>query len=366
MNKYVKKILLSLLKKRIMKPMRALLSFRNRCRFERSLKRKRENKRTSDYRIIIMATPCHGNLGDHAIVYAEYELLKKFGYRENIIEISNYEYNEYKTIINKYICENDIIIIDGGGNLGTLWPCEDDKISEIIDTYKNNRIIIFPQTCYYDDSEDAAMRLERNREIYKKAKKLVITLRDRKSYEFCCKNFENIDFRFMPDVVLSISYNNACDRENKCLLCLREDLEKVLTDEKRKDIREALERNGIGYEKISTIYPVNISRSDRNERLNEIWNAISKSRLLITDRLHGMIFAAITGTPCLALDNKSKKVSGVYEWISKLDYIKVCGSVEEMIYYIPKFYNLGYQEYACDFVCGKFNELKSLFSTDNF
>ena len=35
-----------------------------------------------------------------------------------------------------------------------------------------------------------------------------------------------------------------------------------------------------------------------------------------------MIFSAVTGTPCLAMDNINKKVSGVYEWIKTLDYIQ--------------------------------------------
>lgn len=32
--------------------------------------------------------------------------------------------------------------------------------------------------------------------------------------------------------------------------------------------------------------------------------------LVITDRIHGMIFAAITGTPCIALSNY--KIKGTY------------------------------------------------------
>lgn len=53
--------------------------------------------------------------------------------------------------------------------------------------------------------------------------------------------------------------------------------------------------------------------------------------MVITDRLHGMIFAAITGTPCIAFDNISKKVSGVYKWIESLEYIKVVNSFEEFV-----------------------------------
>ena len=34
-----------------------------------------------------------------------------------------------------------------------------------------------------------------------------------------------------------------------------------------------------------------------------------------------MIFSAITGTPCISLNNINGKVSAVYEWIKELPYI---------------------------------------------
>ena len=62
----------------------------------------------------------------------------------------------------------------------------------------------------------------------------------------------------------------------------------------------------------------------------ELLKQIKKSKLLITDRLHGMIFAVITNTPCIAFANKSGKVKGVYNWISKdNDYVKFANSVEQ-------------------------------------
>lgn len=103
-------------KKMLLEPIQRLIYY---------IKLKKNSKKTRkkfDRIAFIIATPCHGNLGDHAIVYAEYEMLKRFGYGENIIEITNNEYKNYKDIIKMYILKNDVIIIDGGGSLGTLWP----------------------------------------------------------------------------------------------------------------------------------------------------------------------------------------------------------------------------------------------------
>ena len=65
------------------------------------------------------------------------------------------------------------------------------------------------------------------------------------------------------------------------------------------------------------------AQESRNELAN-IWFDFSKTGIAITDRLHGMIFCAITRTPCVAINNKNGKVKGVYErWLSRLNYIKL-------------------------------------------
>ena len=51
---------------------------------------------------------------------------------------------------------------------------------------------------------------------------------------------------------------------------------------------------------------------------------------MITDRLHGMVFSAITGTPCIAMDNVSHKVYGAYQWLSYLPYLRFCRSIDEV------------------------------------
>ena len=58
--------------------------------------------------------------------------------------------------------------------------------------------------------------------------------------------------------------------------------------------------------------------------------------MVVTDRLHGMVFAAISGTPCIVFSNYNHKVQGTYEWIKYLPYIKYAESVSEAPNYIPE------------------------------
>ena len=66
---------------------------------------------------------------------------------------------------------------------------------------------------------------------------------------------------------------------------------------------------------------------DRDSALEKQFDAFRHAELVVTDRLHGMIFSAITGTPCIVINSRSPKVKGCYEWIKQLDYIKFCDDV---------------------------------------
>jgi len=101
-------------------------------------------------------------------------------------------------------------------------------------------------------------------------------------------------------------------------------------DEKlREKITKVTESAGFETTLISTISPVNVHADERNETLRSKWEEFGQCSLIITDRLHGMIFSAVTGTNCIAFDNISHKVCGGYEWLEKLDYVKYCDNYND-------------------------------------
>lgn len=296
---------------------------KKRRKYITSLEKEIHRKRQKAERIyFIMATPEHGNLGDQAIVSAEIKYLNKIGIdKELLIEIPESYYYHCKSIVNQYICPKDVIIINGGGNLGTLWENCDDIISDIVESFSDYKIICFPESCYYSMDYNGKKRLERNKQIYDGCKNLYITLRDKYSFDFFKQNFST-KVMYVPDIVLSLSYESERNKRKGVLLCLREDKERVLSKDKIDEIKDLFMIMGLQYKETSTLVPEKITRKNRDKLLYKKWEEFSSAKLVITDRLHGMIFSAITGTPCLAMDNINKKVSGVYEWIKTLDYIQ--------------------------------------------
>lgn len=281
-------------------------------------------------RVVILATPVHGNLGDQAIVAAERAMLTQVFPKSKLVEIPNDLYLKDPHRAERYVKKEDTVIIDGGGNLGTLWPDEDDKITGIIEAFPDNRIIVFPQTCYYDPSADNTKRLEKNRKAYENAKHLTVMLRDRASYGFFTRTFAGVDAVFTPDIVLSLQPKLPPVKRQGVLFCFRNDRERVLQEADMQQILGKLDALGVTSAATSTVVDRPVTQQTRQEELQRKWEEFASARLVITDRLHAMLFAAITGTPCVAVDNKSKKVGGAYEWLQDMPCIRYCENVSQV------------------------------------
>ena len=275
---------------------------------------------------LILGTPAHKNLGDHAIVYAQYKYIRDKYSDCDIMEMSRLEYDTYKKIVKLITPKNTLIVVDGGGNLGTLWPVEDGCIRDIVGRFTNNPVIVFPQTAYYADTAEGKALYEKTVALLNSREKLLFMFRDDVSYSMFKNRVKSDKILLCPDIVTYVddASDNAKPVNGKVGICFRDDKETVMDSEERKKIRDYIESAGCECTEISTISPVNIHEEERNKTLLEKWAQFAKCDLIVTDRLHGMIFSAITGTSCVAFDNVSKKVQGGYRWLSDLEYVKYC------------------------------------------
>ena len=65
------------------------------------------------------------------------------------------------------------------------------------------------------------------------------------------------------------------------------------------------------------------------DTLERFWARLRTKKVVVTDRLHCMIFCAITKTPCVVFDNSNNKTSGVFSsWLKDYGYIRMCGSFD--------------------------------------
>lgn len=272
-------------------------------------------------KLYLLGTEDYGNLGDHAIALAEIEFLKKNFPQKDIVEVPASQYFAKRDELKNMITDKDIIFGTGGGNLGNQYPIAEEIRRDIIKTYLNNKIIIFPQTIYFLPGTDGERELRETRKIYNAHKNLNLFVRDRSSYELAKSIFE-CKVELIPDIVLFLNACRKRERSKQIVVCLRKDIEQNLSKEERIAIDETCKKltDNIFYTDTQKNY--NITIEERKKAVKEFLEKFSSARLVVTDRMHGMIFAAITGTPCVVMNNYNHKIKETYSWIQNLKYIK--------------------------------------------
>lgn len=273
-------------------------------------------------KIILMQTPVHSNLGDHAIAYAEREFVRSNFRNYEIIEVPFPDVFKQSKKIKSIVNNEDFIFIIGGGNMGDMYDYEEYVRRFIVKYFDNCKIISFPQTISFSSSRYGQNQLRKSKKIYKSNNNLIIVAREKTSYEIMKKEFGEEKVILTPDIVLSLDKRSNYNRKG-ILTCLRSDREGVLSSGFKDEIFKVLNDKYGDLIISDTITNYNISEKDREKELNKIWKKFLKSEIVITDRLHGMIFCAITATPCIVFGNSNHKIVESYRnWLADLDYIR--------------------------------------------
>lgn len=275
-------------------------------------------------KIVVALAADYGNLGDVAITYAQTKYLKAQYPEAEVIDFPISKtfigMKSLKSIMNP----NDIITIVGGGNTTDMYDDIEFCRQFIIQQFPKNKIVSFPQTICFSESEYGKKAFKRAVNVYSRHNDLTLSAREKKSYDTYKEYFKKNKIEFCPDIVLSLDKSDSSTTRESITLCLRSDKEKRISDDVQNEIIDVLKKKyKIKYQD-THINKNHMSVRVREEELEKIWNDFKKSKLVITDRLHGMIFCAITKTPCIAIDNSTRKVSGVYnKWLKDFSMIKL-------------------------------------------
>ena len=279
----------------------------------------------------IIGLPDHDNLGDHAITLASKRMIKKYNSVYTIHTISENNYWKLRTSLKKNIKKEDIIVLHGGGNIGNQYMYIENIRRDVIKKFSSYRKIIFPQTVYFTNNKQGEKVYRSSGKLYKKANKLTIFAREKYSFDILKNLCGESKVKLCPDIVLSLSEENYTQGERKgIMLCLRIDREAVITYEERLYIRTIIENYSHDIYDSDTCIKEYCDEKKGEQEVYKKLNQFSGYQLIITDRLHGMVFAALTKTPCVAISNYNTKIKGVFDWIKKLNYISYIENISKM------------------------------------
>lgn len=284
---------------------------------------------------ILFNSPDYPNLGDHAIALAEKNFCLEYFEEYDFIEISCDQYAKENLRINPAIREDDVLLISGGGNTGDCYLRIQDMITHIVQTYQDNKIIIAPQSMYFEGGDFSDMEMARIKVIYEKHSKLLIMAREEKTYHLYNTLFDKAVQKLKaPDMAFLLKYKSESGEKRKgALICLRNDKESAEMIEIKKVVK-ALIHFEIDVSEYSTISSAEVFLNNRKEKIYEALDIIANAQIVVTDRLHCMIFCIITNTPCVVFDNATGKIFSMLEYLPTFNSVVLCrteGELEDAI-----------------------------------
>lgn len=309
-------------------------------------RRSRENRQLSEIKnrictaepdsVLFVLTPTHGNMGDHAIAAAVSDMLDELNLPYTEITAEELRLMERRKKMR--LMNGRPVFINGGGNIGTLWPTVERIFRAIIRGCPRSPILCLPNTAFFEDSEKGRREYALSSRVYQSHKALTICAREEYSYELLKKMHSRV--LLVPDMAMSL--NECIEGTNRrgCVLCLRGDRERTRSEAADNAILEQVNKlfpGAVSYSDMNIGRPVPLEQ--REAELTNKYDVFRGAELVITDRLHGMVFAAVTGTPCIVIDSKSPKVRGCCEWIKDLEYIRFAespGQITELYKAMPR------------------------------
>lgn len=291
-----------------------------------------ENTKAAEKEIFLLNTPGHKNLGDLAIAEAEINFLNRSLPGKRIHEIGSLSNNIGSVnTLKKIIPQNAVILFHGGGYIGSDWSHEYEVFQRTVMLFPKNRIILLPQSVFYSGNRAGKAAHKRSSRDLSKHKDLHLMAREAISYELMKQYYPNANVYLVPDTVLVMEYTAEKADRKGILLCMRSDCERLLSDADVEYIENTCAEYG-QIEYTDTFAPEEyrgpINAQTRKTLVDTKLEQFCRAELVVTDRLHGMVFAAITGTPCVALSNHNHKVKATAEWIRELGYIRYIDDVK--------------------------------------
>ncbi|MBW6033541.1 polysaccharide pyruvyl transferase family protein [Klebsiella sp. CVUAS 11332] len=284
--------------------------------------------------VIFIDYPLYHNVGDLLI----FQGTQKF-FKDNNINVKMYrsahDYNLEE--LKENVDPQTTLICQGGGNFGDLYDVHQNIRLSLVTNFKNNRIIILPQTAHFSDEN----KLNLNIDIFKQHPNVILFARDTNTFELFQRFTDKV--YLMPDMAHQL-YGElpvSAIKKNNPLYFLRVDKEKndlqqsLMNNNEIQSIdwEDFVTSNEFRYErilskvsrlanKINSGFLKNIVYHLWNNHSSQVVNRsaryFSQYDLIITSRMHGHILSCLVNRDNKVIDNSYGKNSGYFnEWTKK-------------------------------------------------
>lgn len=283
---------------------------------------------------ILLDVPYYSNIGDTLIWQGTEDFLATLSYKCLYrASISSFEY--------KKLPEDVVILLLGGGNWSDMYYHHNEFRNRIIKLYPNNRIIILPQTIYYQ----GASLIRKDAAICRSHKRLFICARDRYSYDFLKKYGFSKNVLLVPDMAFCI---NVAELTKMSLPANKNVLLFKRIDKEQTDMDSFVQSLSMGEYDMSDwpLYQqsepmIDYIRTEIEKKNNAVADAyayntylpsrvkagvelISQYNTVISNRLHGAILSILLDKKVTVIDNSyGKNAQFCDTWLQGIEGIQL-------------------------------------------
>jgi pyruvyl transferase EpsO len=301
-------------------------------------------------RICIIDPPGYANVGDSAIFLGELAFLRR-NFPEARIDF--FDTNNYTPACDRFIRQASIILLQGGGNFGELWPHHHRIRMEILERFPRMPIVQLPQSISFTtqaciDATAQAIESQGN---------FTLLVRDRKSQAFAEKHFP-CKTLLCPDMAFALGDLARTPASLDFLCLLRRDKEMIADHSRLLDVLAGLGGsldvadwteepwsrvrrldNALGRTWRKWPWTIEFTRSiafrvrERyaHERLAFGLRLLSRGSMVITDRLHAHVLCCLLGVRHLLFDSVDGKVSALHDaWTKDAQIARLVSSMDQV------------------------------------
>lgn len=270
----------------------------------------------SGNRVIFCDRPVYLNVGDMLIDLGTRKILKELG-AEIIFQCSLLDYKQ----VSKLSLPDDVVLVfQGGGNLGDIYPRHDELRKTLLSAFPHNPVLMMPQSIHYQQEANckALTQLFQSRNAH------LILLRDKPSLDFMSTHAPGCNAQLCPDAAVALFEPSKQEhRIDNTLVFRRRDVESTATAPHGSDTFDWPDLMGFKQKLLFKLTKRSI-KTQQLFQLNrpgyamldvfqaEMYRAATlkfrTAGCIDTDRLHGMILAQLLGLPFIARDNSYGKL----------------------------------------------------------
>ena len=291
----------------------------------------------------VLDFPDYSNPGDSAIWLGQKAWLEKNS--NPVVYVA--DRNDYNPEARRSRIGAGMILINGGGNFGDLWPDHQSFRERVVQDFPDNPIVQMPQSMHYRDPG----RLEETASKLNGHSRLHLLWRDRESLDAAQKHF-NARHSLCPDMAFvlerlvsekipeySMVWLSRTDKEsggnhapsNLEGILVTDWIEEPESELVRLKAYLSTEIVQQGFDRDGSLaeYMEVCDRLAR-ERMTRGAEILRSGRMVMTDRLHAHIFSLLLDIPHIILDNSYGKLSRFHRlWTSECRICLALGNASD-------------------------------------